>query len=402
MSDRDDAQRRMAGLTAGRDRIAASMYTVDTHPAWDRLDGGQVTGASERARVALRSEVDRLWASFAALGDRLEEAGALLAQRRLGGVPADLLPLLTRPVVGLDPAGMPVDAATAPATTITLDELARRAEQGCAAVLAQLSDVDKAATAVTTGYVQASAELDAVVRLATELGEPAVAAPLEQAAADIERLDLADPLTAAPGGQLGPTAQARLDRLRAGVAQARAGLSGVVAVRDSYPQRRSALTALIDQVGVAETAVAQAYTRVGEKIADPGFAPIAAAAPVLRARLRDLDALRDRGQWRRLAADMSTVEESAARSRDRAADQQRMADGLLARRDELRGRLDAYRAKAVAYGLAEDDRLTTLFGQAHQLLYTAPCDLRAATRAVHAYQTGLAQQPGRERSAVDE
>ena len=62
------------------------------------------------------------------------------------------------------------------------------------------------------------------------------------------------------------------------------------------------------------------------------------------------------------------------------------ADGLLARRDELRGRLDAYRAKAAAKGLAENDELTSRYEQARALLFAAPCDLRGSTRAVFAYQ----------------
>jgi hypothetical protein len=67
-----------------------------------------------------------------------------------------------------------------------------------------------------------------------------------------------------------------------------------------------------------------------------------------------------------------------------------VAEGLLARRTELRGRLEAYRAKAAARGLAEHDDLSTLYTRAHELLFTAPCDLRASTRALHAYQHALA------------
>jgi hypothetical protein len=97
------------------------------------------------------------------------------------------------------------------------------------------------------------------------------------------------------------------------------------------------------------------------------------------------------------------VETAVLLARTGAAEQQGLADGLIARRDELRGRLEAYRAKAAARGRAEDERLAGLFTRAHDLLFTAPCDLRAATRAVHAYQSGLVEPAGRqERSAVDD
>jgi hypothetical protein len=92
-----------------------------------------------------------------------------------------------------------------------------------------------------------------------------------------------------------------------------------------------------------------------------------------------------------LADDLVAVERAAAQARDRAAELRQLAEGLLARRDELRGRLSAYRAKAAARGLAEHPDLTELHAQARALLYAAPCDLRASTRSVHAYQQKLAE-----------
>jgi len=146
--------------------------------------------------------------------------------------------------------------------------------------------------------------------------------------------------------------------------------------------------------------VAQQRTR--EKIADPGLAPPPATATVLRGRLDELDRLQAAAQWPQLADLLSTVESTAIRARDRAVQQRGVADGLLARRDELRGRLEAYRAKAAALGYAEDAELASAFDQAHALLFSAPCDLRAATRAVHAFQAGLARRPVRRPDLVED
>jgi hypothetical protein len=63
--------------------------------------------------------------------------------------------------------------------------------------------------------------------------------------------------------------------------------------------------------------------------------------------------------------------------------------GLLERRTELRGRLEAYRAKATARGHAEDPELAVLHRVAHGVLFTAPCDLPEATRAVGRYQQAV-------------
>jgi hypothetical protein len=63
--------------------------------------------------------------------------------------------------------------------------------------------------------------------------------------------------------------------------------------------------------------------------------------------------------------------------------------GLLDRRTELRGRLEAYRAKATRLGHAENPALSALHRAAHDVLFTAPCDLPEATRAVGRYQQAV-------------
>ncbi|RFU38686.1 hypothetical protein DZF91_26365, partial [Actinomadura logoneensis] len=75
--------------------------------------------------------------------------------------------------------------------------------------------------------------------------------------------------------------------------------------------------------------------------------------------------------------------------RDRAARHRDLAAGLLERREELRGRLGAYRVKAARLGLAEDADLLTIHERARELLWTSPCDLRAATVALSGYQQAV-------------
>ena len=67
-----------------------------------------------------------------------------------------------------------------------------------------------------------------------------------------------------------------------------------------------------------------------------------------------------------------------------------LAQGLLDRRTELKGRLRAYAAKAARLGLAEDPDLLSSRGTASGLLAQQPCDLRAVTQAVVDYQQLLA------------
>jgi hypothetical protein len=62
---------------------------------------------------------------------------------------------------------------------------------------------------------------------------------------------------------------------------------------------------------------------------------------------------------------------------------------LLQTRQELRGRLDALQAKALARRLIEDPTLTDLAEQAKQLLYKRPTPLNQATALVSEYEKRL-------------
>ena len=61
----------------------------------------------------------------------------------------------------------------------------------------------------------------------------------------------------------------------------------------------------------------------------------------------------------------------------------------MERRDELRGLLGAYRAKAGAVGLAESLEIDDLYAAAYDALYCAPCDLEESERCVTALQRAI-------------
>jgi hypothetical protein len=69
-----------------------------------------------------------------------------------------------------------------------------------------------------------------------------------------------------------------------------------------------------------------------------------------------------------------------------------LAQGLLDRRTELKGRLTAYQAKAARLDLGEDRDLLASSRIASGLLHRRPCDLRAVTRAVADYRQLLVEK----------
>jgi hypothetical protein len=391
---REAVDETLAGLGAAHDRIAAAMFAIDSHPGLGYLRSGALSGLTRTRWAALQPEVDRLWAQFAVLGDLLERARGIRGQRRPDDADWNTLRLMcSEPLVSLDAAGMPETGTTMPAARVRLWDLATQLEQRCAAVAGHLSDVDSAWSVVAGRYAPLTQEVDALVAQAASIGLTDEAEPLSATLAEVARTDLGDPLSAAPGGRLSASAQARFDGIVARMAKLRDRVGALVGIRDGYPRRVAELRALVDQVALAEERLGGAYARAVDRVADTGLPPAPQAVKVLQARLADLDRLYRASRWGQLVDDADNLERAATRARQRADELREAADGLLARRDELRGRLEAYRAKAASLGYAEHEGLTALHTRARELLYTAPCDLRAATRATFAYQQALAAQP---------
>jgi hypothetical protein len=63
-------------------------------------------------------------------------------------------------------------------------------------------------------------------------------------------------------------------------------------------------------------------------------------------------------------------------------------------REVLRGRVEAYKAKANDEGLVEDEETAALYRRAHELLWRAPTDVAAARQAVRDYLTAIRQALG--------
>jgi hypothetical protein len=159
------------------------------------------------------------------------------------------------------------------------------------------------------------------------------------------------------------------------------------AVREEYAGRARRLAERIEQVAAAEDEARRVRDTVLAKIASAALPAPPAQAPALRDRLDALATVG--GRWLELAERLAALERGAEEALAQAGRSAETAGGLIGRRDELRGRLSAYQAKAVRLGHAEDMTLAELYGAARDLLWTAPCDLRRATVAVAEYQRAI-------------
>jgi len=185
------------------------------------------------------------------------------------------------------------------------------------------------------------------------------------------------------------------------LAELTALLTGPVVVLNSrqVPIERRSLTGpalVVDEVGLTELVARMkaSYAAIVARLS---------RHDELTARLAELRDARERALRTRaevvakvVVADLPPVPDPDPRDADAVAravlDAQALLanlTGLLDRRAELRGRLEAYRAKATGRGHAEDTELVALHRRAHDVLFTAPCDLRAATLAVTRYQRAV-------------
>ncbi|WP_051797113.1 hypothetical protein [Catenuloplanes japonicus] len=387
---RDEADAALVGLTAAHDRISAAMYWLDNHKGLAALRRSGLTGRTAATATETLHRVGVLWSRFAALGtglDRAREARAAAGSRPNAAELRTLTAMLREPSVPVGPDGMVLDGGP---PVLTLPALANGLEEQTAQVQTVCTQVEAARTAISERLAPLTTALDRARATASGLGDSGGAdsglADVEARLAEEHLTALADPLGGAGNDW---TAAARLRELAEEVNRIVTGLAGLARLRDGFPERLATLGRDVDGVAAAEERTAAVFATVHEKILNPGLPEPPHAAGSLRAHLRQIAEIQREGRWPRLGTELDAAERGAAAALERAGHLYEAADGLLRRRTELRGRLDAYRAKAARLGLIEDGHAATLHEQAETLLYTSPCDLPAATRAVMAYQRAL-------------
>ena len=215
------------------------------------------------------------------------------------------------------------------------------------------------------------------------LGDQDLAWELAEVQAELDRMRgllNADPL----GSRANPAAA---DRLRDRAAAVAARSAELARLRDGARQRIAAIT--------ASAAAARAAREDAEAACRQAAARITAVPPVpadridLFARVAALDTLMAAARWTRLSSELDLLKRDLAAATSNYRDTERTVAALVSRRDELRGLLDAYKAKAARLGAAEDPGLAARYDQARQLLWTAPCDLNAAADAVNRFQRAV-------------
>ena len=390
---RQQADAELARLDAERAAISAALVELDSHPGNRVLDAAGPRGETLRRWGTAKAALASLHEQFDAYRQALDQAHELRSRREFGA----LTELLHGESIELSHTAVPLQrrSLTGPSAVVErvgFGTVVDRMNAAFTQVSAVVADAE-AKWSLIVGRLDAAQEQ---VRRAQALAGPlrlpetdrSLAAELAGLDADVSTLRdrlASDPLSVpdSAGELFAPRASAIVDRL-----------SAIAAVRDGFVERLAAARAGLDQLRAAEADAKKTRDTVLVKIAESALPPITDRSAALLTRLDGLAALGESGSWRQLADELPEFEREAASTIEQVLTERDAIGSLLSRRDELRGRLDAYRAKAAGIGHSEDRELERLFDTAHELLWTAPCDLAAATRALARFQQAVSAKEG--------
>ena len=350
-------------------RLAHGLYAVDVDADTEFLrTQSNRPGRSGDLACAVISALDRIWVQYSMAADVVQRLEVAVAEGRT----ADAQRLLQTDAVEICPG-------TSTSAAALLDELERQLND----VVADRDRLVAAARQAVTAVDDGAKLLDHLISRAVAIGvenEPTLAAArtaLESAQATVA----GDPLGATPGPDLhGPMSAAgrRIDelecaweRLPGRLAAARADLTTIVALRAEGAE-----------------ALVEARTKISRPtgLLQPLAPSVVEGEPrALGPWLERIERQAEHGDWRAAAVGLDGWQRIAAAHLVNAARVSAANRAPVVRRNELRGLLHAFRAKAAREDRAEDPVLIPLHQAACDALYEAPCDLDRANARVQAF-----------------
>ncbi|MDK1474440.1 hypothetical protein QNO07_13590 [Streptomyces sp. 549] len=403
---RDEVDRALARLGAEHEAIESSLLALQDHAGRRLLEGAELTGTTRHRWSSAEQAITLLWTQFDTYTAALHSARKLRGARRWPGREelAELTEVLRGTGVTISAGQQGPGSAGRLAEQLSLEELVERMNTGYARALDVVVAADAVWSALPARIDLLAAELQRIRSLAHSVGvrpgEHPAGDELDSVTAELSTLRaevITDPLafwvpaggSSAPGG--GRPDTARYDRAARALEDVRREIDAVLGVRQDAEQR---LLRLRDVLSRADRTLAEARTARGEVLAKiAAFEVPAVNGPptALHEQLATAADYRRRAQWHRLSPLLESLEQRADDELQRARESLSAVTAPLAVRAELRGRLDAYRAKVARHGMAEEPLLVERYDAARRLLWSAPCDLRTAEQAVLRYQRAAAE-----------
>ncbi|MEW1545682.1 hypothetical protein [Streptomyces tsukubensis] len=414
--DRDEIDRALARLGAEHEAIESSLLALQDHAGRRLLEGAELTGVTRDRWAAAEQSIALLWGYFDAYSAALTGIREVRARRRWSSREdlAELTERLRGPSVTVanpattgaanGPAALSVTGPAKLSERFTLEGLVARMNELYASSLDMVVTADAVWSALPARIDLLSAELQRTRTLAHSVGvrpgEHPSGDDLESITHELTTLRaqvISDPLafwrpargSSAPGG--GRPDTDRYDRAARALEDVRREIEAVLGVRQDSEERLIKLRSMLSR---ADRTLSEARAARGEvlaKIAASEVPAVSGPPTALQERLATAAEYRRHSQWHRLSPLLESLEQEAEDELQRARASLTAVTAPLAVRAELRGRLDAYRAKTARHGLAEDPVLIERYDAARRMLWSAPCDLRVAEQAVLRYQRAAAE-----------
>jgi hypothetical protein len=395
---KEEAAAAATAAAAERDNIQANLLHLDASFGKRLLAGAKLTGRTQRQWAAANAALTNVWETFNAYSTVVGRAAELAADigRGSGVKVAEINRLLRGPSVRLARASVPLgqrELTAGPTTDVTVAAALSAMQRGYAGVAAICGAAEAIWNQIADGLQEAGATLDLAERQSAGLADADLVSAAALARANLGQLRETlntDPLALGSPADPGNPGLAALATLRQQVAAVAARADELDRLRTDAVRRIAAVANAVAAATAAWQDAMAAQQRAAVRIADALVEPLADPGE-LAGRVADLAQLQAAARWVQLAAELDALERDVAGAQRRYRDTQAEATARLERRDEMRGLLDAYKAKAAAIGSAEDQHLTALYEQAHDMLFTAPCDIAAASSVVTSYQQAVLQ-----------
>ncbi len=370
----EELDRELEARTREVDAASTTLLELDNHAGLQHVRRYPPTGVTAQRWATVEKALDALWQDVGRMTSILNSAKAVRARRsrldeddrveltrwlreRPLEVSRERIPLAQRVITG------PGEAVG----YVGLADVSESMRVAYPPVAEFLDDVDRINSMI----------VDKLAPLQQRLDDAGAAFPPQ--VSDLLSVSATDPLSLTPRD-----IEERIDEIAKEVERRSAELAELAALRANWPDALAVTSTRLDALRQAVDRVAEVRA-TAERDVVAGPLPVHADdEPALRAEFGSLvtpdpAALRD--LRRRIEEALRVV-----------AEDEELAQGLLDRRLELKGRLTAYQAKAARLDLGEDRDLLACSKIASGLLHRRPCDLRAVTRAVADYRQLLVEK----------
>jgi hypothetical protein len=373
----DEIDRELDSRTTEVAAMSSNLVELDNHPGLTHVRRYPPTGVTAQRWAVIEKSLAQLWEDLGRVTSILESVRALrLRGSRLDdNERAELTRWLRARPLEVSRQRVPLSkrGINAPGEVVEYVGLADTVDRMSAlypGVVEFLDSVDEIDSLIAKGLASSQDQLDE----AGASGPPEIA--------ELLLLSATDPLSLTKRD-----IEARLRVIADSVQRRLAEVAELEALQANWPSAVAAATAQLDELRDAAQHAAQVRARVEETLVSGPLPAYADNEPELRAALTAMtvpDPLALRALHHQIDAARRLVREN-----------EQLAQGLLDRRTELKGRLTAYQAKAARLGLGEDPDLLASGQIAEGLLSRRPCDLRSVTRAITDFQQTMLAKQGR-------